>query len=337
MTIQITLLGLGRTGASMGLALGRNPEQFERTGFDWRKANAVHALKSNAIDRIEDNLTMSVKNAQVILLAMPMHRVRETLQGIAAEVREESVFLDTSPARASVAAWVKEIIPTRCHYVGINASLNPRIKLEQGEDIQSARADLFENGIITIAAAPGTPSGAIDLAADLAGLIGARPFFCDLAEMDGLTAAMKLVPQLISTTLLNASLGQPAWRDAIHFAGREFESASSGIAGREESASLREAVLLNRTDLMRSLDIFLAALQALQSDIENEQGDSLEKKLEAARTGRQKWLKEYNQAGRQDDNIPGIAMPKAGDYWKQQFGFLLKHPAEKTKPPEKKD
>ena len=337
MTINITLLGLGRMGTSIGLALGRKPGQFERTGFDWRKANAAHALKLSAIDRVEDNLADSVKRSQVIFMAVPMHRVRETLQGIAAEVRDETVILDTSPAKASVTAWVKEIIPTRCHYVGIHASLNPRITIEQGEGIQSARADLFEKGIMAIAAPPGTPSGAIDLAADLAGLIGARPFFCDMAEMDGMSTAMKLLPQLVSTALLNASQGQHTWRDAIHFAGQEIESASSGIAGRVESASLREAVLLNRTDLLRSLDMFRTALQALRSDIENDQGDSLEKKLEAARTGRQKWLKEYNQAGRQDDNLPGIAMPKGGDYWKQQFGFLLKHPAEKTKPPEKKD
>ena len=337
MIIQITILGLNRIGTSAGLALGRQPGQFERTGFDWQTSNAVRAGRMKAVDRVENNLPESVEKADVIFMNLPMHRVRETLQAIAQRVRSEAIILDTSPAKARVAAWVKELIPVRCHYVGISPGLNPRFALDQSESIEGASADLFENGAMAIAAQAGTPSGAISLAADLAGLLGARPFFCDLAEMDGLTASTCLLPQLVSTALLNATLGQPGWRDALKFAGANYAATSSGIAWREESASLREAALLNKTDLLRSLDATLAALQALHTDIENDQAEALEKKLDGARTGRQEWLKELNQPGRQGNASLNTEMPKTGDFWKQQFGFLLRRPGAKTTPPGKKD
>jgi prephenate dehydrogenase len=336
MSIQITLLGLERIGASAGLALGRPPAQFERTGYDEKSATATQALHIKAVDRLAKDLPQSVRQAQVIFLSVPMHHVREFLQSIAQDVRPEAVILDSSPAKASVAAWVRELLPTRCHYVGISFKLNPKYAFDQDETIAAASADLFEHGEMAIAAPAGTPSQAISLAADLAGVLGARPFFCDLAEMDGLSASTRLLPQLVSNAMLNASLGQPGWRDALKFTGAAYAAASSGIAGREESASLREAALLNKENLLRSLDAAMSALQALRADIENDRAEPLEKKLEAARLGRLELLKEISRPGGQENLPPGGEMPKKEDYLKQQFGFLSKRPAP-PKPGEKQD
>ena len=336
MTIQITLLGLSRIGASVGLALGRQPGQFERTGLDSLTPSAAQAVRMQAVDRLANDPAESVQQAQVIFLSMPLQHIWQTLQSIATQVLPETVILDTSPAKVRVSAWVRELIPVACHYVGVHPGLNPKYALDQDESFTTACADLFEGGVMALAAPAGTPSGALNLAADLAGVLGAQPFFCDLAEMDGLTASTCLLPQLVSTALLNATLGQPGWRDAVKFAGAEYAAATSGIAGREESASLREAALLNKTDLLRSLDASLAALQALRSDIANGQAEALEKKLEAARFGRQDWLKKLRQPGRQASASPGTEMPQKGDFLKQQFGFLLKRPAPRSEPPEKK-
>lgn len=325
MSILITLLGLERIGASAGLALGRAPGQFVRTGYDEKPATAMQAIKMKAVDRLPKDLPESVRQAQVILLSVPMHRVRETLHGVAREVQPETVILDCSPARLRVADWVRELIPNRCHYVGVGFKVSPKYAFDLDESGAAGTADLFEQGEMAIAAPPGTASQAIKLAADLAGVLGARPFFCDLAELDGLTASTRLLPQLVSTALLNVTLGAPGWRDALKFTGGEYAAVSGGIAGREESASLREAALLNRENLLHRLDATLSALQALRADIENERADALEEKLESARLGRRAWLKEFDRPGGQGVP-PGGEMPQKDGYLKQQFGFLMRRP-----------
>ncbi|HCC78640.1 MAG: hypothetical protein A2X25_10000 [Chloroflexi bacterium GWB2_49_20] len=337
MSIQITILGLGRIGASAGLALGRHSNQVERTGFDYQNAIAMQAKKIDAVDRIEVNLPDSVKQADVVVLTLPLNKVRETLKTIAPNVREGAVILDTSPAKESVAAWVKELFPTKRYYVGINPLLNPLYLADQDESIESATADLFENGSMAIAAPEGTSGEAITLAANLSGLLGASPFFCDLAEMDGLTAFTHLLPQLVSTALLNATLDQPGWRDGSKFAGSDYAAASSSIAGHEESASLCAAALLNKTHLLRSLEATLAALYGLRDDIENDQGEQLESLLEHARVGRAQWWNERHKLASQANELQSAGMPKAGDFWKQQVGFFSRLSG--TRPPkrEKKD
>ncbi|MFH2040814.1 MAG: prephenate dehydrogenase/arogenate dehydrogenase family protein, partial [Chloroflexota bacterium] len=289
MSIQITILGLDKIGASAGLGLGRHSDQVERTGFDHKHATALHARKIHAVDRAELNLPKSIKQADVIFLAMPLNLLKETLRTIASDVRTGVVILDTSPAKLNVAAWVSELFSTKYHYVGITPLLNSHYLNNQDESIQSASPDLFDDSLMGIASPAGTDPAAIKLAADLSGLLGATPFFCDMAEMDGFAASTRLLPQLVSTALLNATLNQPGWMDASKFTGAEYTAASAGIAGREESTSLCEAVLLNKTNLLRSLDGMLAALYALRDDVENDQTRQLELKLESARDGRMKW------------------------------------------------
>jgi prephenate dehydrogenase len=337
MSIQITILGLGKTGASIGLALGQHSAQMERTGFDPRHATARQAGKINAVDRVELNILKSVKQADIILLALPINRVKETLKNIAPGVRPGVVILDTSPSKQSVADWASELLPADHHYVGMTPLLNPLYLEDQGESIQSARVDLFKDSVVAIAAPVLTDAAAIKLAADLAGLLGARPFFCDLIEMDGMTTSTRLLPQLLSTALLNASVGQPGWQDAGKFSGAEYAAVCSGIAGLEESSSLSEAALLNKVHLLRSLDALISALYDLRDDIENDQVRKLETKVKSARDGRMKWWFERQKLGAQDKELQAAEMPKAGDFWKQQMGFLSRLSSPRPSKTEEKD
>lgn len=337
MSIKITILGLDRIGASIGLALGRHSDQVERTGFDHQHVTAMQARKINAVDRVELNLPKSVKKADVIFLALPLNLVKETLKIIAPDVHEGAVILDTSPAKQSVAAWVNEMFPNKCHYVGITPLLNSQYLVDQDGSIQSAALELFDNGLMAIASPQGTDAAAIKLAADLSGLLGASSFFCDMGEMDGFTTSTRLLPQLVSTALLNSTVDQPGWKDASKFSGVEYTATSSGIAGREESASLREAAILNKTNLLRSLDGILAALYALRDDIENDQFSQLESKFENARDGRMKWWHERQKVGLLDKELQAAEMPKAGEFWKQQMGFLSRLSGPRTSKTEKKD
>jgi len=297
----------------------------------------MQARKIHAVDRVELNLPKCVKQADVILLALPLNLVKETLTTIAPVVRAGVVILDTSPAKQSVAAWVSELFPANYHYVGITPLLDTRYFNDQDGSIQSAALDLFDKGLIAIASPEGTDAAALRLAADLSGLLGASTFFCDMAEMDGFTTSTRLLPQLVSSALLNSTLNQPGWMDASKFTGAEYAAASSGIAGREESASLSEAALLNKTNLLRSLDGVVTALYVLRDDIENDQPRQLEIKMESARDGRLKWWHERQKMDLQGKELQTGEMPKAGDFWKQQMGFLSRLSGPRGSNPEKKD
>ena len=68
MATQITIIGLGQIGASMGLALGAYKENIFRVGHDKHMEGARAAQKKGAVDKVIVNLPASVEGAQIVVL-----------------------------------------------------------------------------------------------------------------------------------------------------------------------------------------------------------------------------------------------------------------------------
>ena len=178
MTVKIAIIGLGQIGASIGLALANHKDQVTTIGYDSAGEVNRKAIKMGAVEKIGHGLYASVEEADMVILALPLDQVRETLQAMAQDVREEAVVIDTAPVKLAVAAWAEEFLPPKRHYVGLTLALNPLLLDETGTGVDSARADLFQNGLAAITAPPGTAGEAIKLAASFVTLLGARRLFC---------------------------------------------------------------------------------------------------------------------------------------------------------------
>lgn len=323
MSIKITIIGLGQIGASVGLALGEHGDMFERTGHDRELGIARRAQKMGAVDRVAINLPSSVRKADVVLLSLPTDQIEQTLRVIAPELREDAVVMDTAPVKEIVAAWTDELLPEKRHYVGLTPVINPAYLHGFDSGLEAAHTDLFKNGMLAIVAPTRTASEAIKLSADLARMLGAEPFFADPVEIDGLMAATHTLPELLSAALLNATIDQPGWREGRKVAGRVYAEVTTPTMHLNDPKTLSRAALLNRENVMRTIDSLIAALYAMRTDIEREEGDVLEERLERARAGRSLW---WNQ--RQAANWLGEEMstsmrevPTGSDIFGRMLGF----------------
>ncbi len=124
MSVRITIIGLGQIGGSFGLALADQKEMFQRVGHDAIPEISRMAQKLGAVDQVSLNLPASVRNSDVVLLALPIDQIRETIEIIAPDLKEDVVVLDTAPVKEVVTAWAKELLPPGRHYVGLSPVLN---------------------------------------------------------------------------------------------------------------------------------------------------------------------------------------------------------------------
>ena len=323
MTIQITIIGLGQIGSSVGLALAAHTDQVMRVGIDIQASTAQKALKLGAIDKVQYNLPSAVANADIILLALPLDQIRETLRIIAQDVKVDAVVMDTAPAKQTVAAWAAELLPEKRHYIGLTPAFNPLYLHEQAMGIEAARADLFSRGLIAISGLSGISGEALKLAADLATLLGAQPYFVDLAEADGITAAAHLLPQLNAAALINTLTGQPGWSDIRKVTGRPFATATAQTIFQDDSAALSGASLRNQENVVRLLDELIASLRAMRANIAGEHDKDLKDYLEAAHAAQQRWQQERDAGDWASVVRSGTIMPTSG-ILQQQLGFLGK-------------
>jgi len=324
MSIQLTIIGLGQIGTSIGLALAEHKDKITRVGSDIDGKVMRQAQKLGAVDKTAANLSAALKNADIIILALPQDQIQEVIKAIAPALKGGAILMDTAPSKAVVAKWATELLPDGCSYVGLTPVLNPQYLHSEAFGISAAKPDLFHDGLFCIVTPHPANTKAINLATDLIQLMGSEPLFVDLYEIDGLMAATHLMPQLVSIALLNATLDQPGWKEARKIAGRAFAEVSGPAAHLDDVEALVDSTDLNKENIIRKLDDIIAALQGLRGDIV--QGDSkrLGTRLKHAKAGVNQWWQERGGGNWLKEELPrSETLPTRSNVMGNLFGFGL--------------
>lgn len=322
MTVQITIVGLGQVGASAGLALAEHKSLLQRVGHDKEPEVARKAQKMGAVDDVKFNLPSAVRDAKIVLLCLPVHAIRSTLETIALDLPDGAVVMDTAPVKEPVAKWAQEILPDGRYYVGLIPAINPLYIHRNELGVDAAKADFFKNSLISINTLPGTPEEAVKLASDLILLLGATPLYGDMVETDGLMTSTHLVPQLLAVALLNAVVDQPGWNDARKLAGRPFAALTSAAAYQDGLEALTEAAILNHKNVTRVLDVVISALGNLRQDIADGNRQGVFDRIEQALEGRERWLIDRLSGKGMEEEKPDLSdIPSV---WERMFGSRKK-------------
>ena len=318
MTVQITIIGLGQIGASIGMALKGRKNLIRRVGYDKDAAVWKAAESLEAVDEVR-GLPGAVKEAQVVLLCLPLGEIYRTLKRIGPDLMENAVVMDTAPIKSKTFAWARELLPQGRFYLGLVPALNPEALSSSETGLHAARPDLFQRTVMVVDAPQGTPAEVEGLAFDLVRLLGAKPMLADPAESDGLMTTVHLLPQLTAAALLNATVDGPGWAEARKLAGRPFSSVTGGMAYYDDPSSLKEAALGNRLNMVHALDVMLAALKGLRDDIEKGDEAGVSERLGQAFEARERWLTERESAGWLSEGGDAAEIPDAGERMRQMF------------------
>lgn len=241
---KITIIGLGTTGVSMGLALKQEDGNFTVVGHDREPDAARAASRNGAVDRTDWNLHNACDGADLIILTVPLSELPELFGHIEDDLKPETVlFAVVNVLRPAIELAEKHLSPN-VHFVaghpvlvGIGAPL-------------TTRADLFEEVPFSLATGVHTDPSAVQLASDLIERMGAKPHFVDMDEHDGIIAATEQLPQLMAVALMRLSTHGTGWREARKLAGRHFAQ-STELDG--SAAQLFGAMTANRASLLQRI------------------------------------------------------------------------------------
>jgi prephenate dehydrogenase len=292
MSVRITIVGLGQIGSSIGLALKAHNLDVHRVGHDKDQQVAKEAQKAGAVDDVKYNLPASIRESKIVIMALPLAAVRETLEIIAPDLQEGTLLLDTAPAKATVAAWTKELLPPGRFYIGLTPAINPDYLHGTEFGVKAARADLFEKGLMVVTVPAGTPENVFSLTMEFVNLLGAMPLLMDTAEADGIFSAMHILPQLAAAALLGTTVDKPGWQEARKLAGRPYAAVTAGAAYHDDVLSLGASALENRENTVRLLNAYITSLIQLRDEIDASAREAVTDRLEEAFRGRMHWLEE---------------------------------------------
>ena len=252
MPLQITILGLGALGASLGLALGTlDPNALDVgrpviTGWDADKRAMSDARGRLAADHIQADLATAVRNADIVFVTVPYNAVRELLATIAPVLKSGAIVTDTAAAKAQVLAWAAELLPTTVEFVGGH----PLAGI--GGSSRDATRDALRGSIYCLVPLPRTRRTALDGIETLVTAIGAKPYYIDAVEHDAYVAAAGQLPLAVSVALMATVSQSGGWRELQPIAGEAMVQMTALASNDPEAGA--EALLSNASALAGWLD-----------------------------------------------------------------------------------
>lgn len=322
MHATITIIGLDRLGASIGLALKRyqNKSRSEHTftiiGSDPRLQPMKTAQQIGAIDSTERVANKAAESANVIIANLPYGSMEELYAGIGPELRPGVVVLDLSLLKQPVIGWANEYFPKNAQGqpLAYLIGMTPIIGMSglYGGDLsaEAARADLFDKSEMIITPDIQVPGAAIKLAEDISHILGAKPHFMDPIEHDGLIAASEQLPSLLGTALFYTLQQTEGWLELRRMVNPTLALATQHH--RYQSADDLHALFTqNRENLARHLEIVITNLNDIHEALLNgDDSGELETLLSVVQQSWDRWdvkrqRGEWDDTGEMPDISPG--------------------------------
>ena len=267
---QVTILGTGLIGTSIGLALKQNSDvKIERiVGYDRERRNSRQAKKIGAVDKEEGNLANAVRDAALIILAAPILSNHRLIEESAPFVDEGAVVTDTGSTKAATIRHAAEHLPRGVHFIGSHPMAG---KTEVGPD--AADADLFKEQRWVITAPADASQDSVKVVISLAHGVGALPMIMDPEEHDAYVAAISHMPMVAAHALFRLTHKSEAWPELSELAAGGFKS-STRLAGTDPSMAF-DILATNRDQTVHWLDRFIEELQEIREEISEHDREQL--------------------------------------------------------------
>lgn len=298
---RITIIGTGLIGGSIGLALKKAKVDAEIVGHDKNSDAARRAQKMGAVDKTDWNLPSSCEGASMIILATPLDGVRESLPAIAPVLAPGVIVTDTATTKAPVMEWAKAL-PEGVHFIGGDPGLSPKRGSARG--IDAATADLFQGATYSLTASTTAASTAIETMTNFVSLLGAKPYYIEASEHDGLMAGVQHLPALLATALGAVTIQSSGWHELGKVAGPDFRTATE--LAPTDAKTARDQFLAHGGDLLRWIDAVQQSLTELRGMVERGDAAGIEKLVEKLSGERERWL-----SGNLGDTGPAVDMAAA--------------------------
>jgi prephenate dehydrogenase len=271
---QITVLGLGLLGGSIGLAVGRCFPGVKVVGYTHRPRTRAKAGKLAVATEISDDIARSVSAADLVILATPISTFEKYFSQIAGALPSGCIVTDVGSTKVWPHRWAAKTLPRNVHYVGSH----PVAGSEQ-RGVEFARDDLFDRAICILTTTKKTNRKAVQTLRKFWTALGCCVKLMKPTEHDKIFANVSHLPHITAAALINANNSKE-----LKFAGKGFIDTSRIASG---PANIWADVLVaNANNIARGIDRITLELANLRKAITSQNKKQIETLLKAARKKR---------------------------------------------------
>ncbi|MHA6259645.1 prephenate dehydrogenase [Sporosarcina sp. CAU 1771] len=258
MKINVTIIGLGLIGGSLGLAIKRNPD-IHVIGFDILPETMDEAYRRGIIDTIPTSLESACEQADIIIFSTPVNTTVRILKDMETwSLKRGVIITDTGSTKGPIMQAASKLFKKEIAFVGGHPMTG-----SHKSGVSAAREHLFENAYYIL-----TPESLIDEASVerlryLLEPTKAKVVVLHAEEHDKMTAIVSHFPHLVASSLVGMLSDQEADRPFVK------NLAAGGFRDLTRIASAdpimwRDITTQNRVELLKQLDGWLDEMQSVR-------------------------------------------------------------------------
>ena len=280
---QITLIGVGLLGGSLGLAARKHRLASRVVGYVRRPASVKECEAAGACDKAELDLKAAVRDADLLIFCTPLAQMRELAERMSPLVKRDAVVTDVGSVKGSV---VKELEPIfakiGAHFVGSH----PMAGTEK-TGVAAAQAELFHKAVCAVTPTVSSNTGAVQRIEDFWRSVGAVPIRMTAESHDDLVSRSSHLPHVVASELANYVLSPVHPKEQAMLCANGFRDTTRIASGAPEM--WRDICLANRENLVRVLGVFIEDLQEFQIALNSNDTKAIEEFFTKAKERRDRW------------------------------------------------
>lgn len=196
---KLSILGVGLIGGSLAKALRASGFAGEIVGFGRSLGALDLAMELGVIDRAAVNAADAVRDADMVVLAVPVGSMHEMLEAIAPALPAHAVVTDVGSVKCSVIADAARALGEHArHFV----AGHPLAGLEQS-GVAAAREDLYRGKRVVLTPSDATEKAAVDAVNAMWRATGADVVVMTPEQHDRVLAASSHLPHVLAYTLVD--------------------------------------------------------------------------------------------------------------------------------------
>ena len=266
---RLAIIGVGLIGGSLARALRAQECVGEIVGYGRTLAHLDEAVRVGVIDGVEPSAAAAVRDADMVVVAVPVGAMREVFEEIEPALAPEAVVTDVGSVKAPVIADARAAFGDRF------ADFVPGHPIAGTErsGVAASFAELFEGRRVILTPEPETDAAAFERVRAMWTAVGAHVATMTAAEHDRVLAASSHLPHALAFALVDMIVRMDEHRAVFDCAGGGF----------------RDFTRIAASDPTMWRDIFMANREALLALLQQYQ-DDLQAWIDAVARGDSRWL-----------------------------------------------
>jgi prephenate dehydrogenase len=275
---RITILGVGLLGASFALALKKNGFCNEIIGYGRTEKNLKKAKELEIIDAFELDPARACTGSDLIVIATPVGSFIDIATQIKGSLQDGVIVTDVGSVKGHLVHTMESLMPKGIFFVGGHP-----IAGSARSGIGTADAEIFKDALCIITPTANTHRQALETVTTVWEKIGSHVILLNPDEHDKIYASVSHMPHLIAYVIVNTVADIDS--SFLNFSGQGFIDTTRIASSSPEL--WRDICLLNKDNLLESLEIFKRNLERVSQYLRANDFESLEKDFQRARALRE--------------------------------------------------